>query len=297
MILTASCHSISEPSVKLLRHKTLTDFPSASAIEYHNGQLYVLGDDAAHLLVLDTAYRSLDTVRFLPDTAYRITKDTKPDIESSALIEHNTQTYLYAMGSFSGKARTSVFHFPLDSPKNFLRIESSQLVQKLAKLPEINIEGMSFINGHYLLANRANHTYRTNHLVLIDDLRENGSSAIIIPLLLDSSTVKGVSGIFYLPKKDLLFFTASEEATANAMEDGAISDCYLGWIKNFSKKLEQKTITADRLVNLSQTDPVFKQQKMESVCVEEAGSQKLILHLVADNDNGQSSLFKISLAL
>ena len=295
MILTASCNS--EPELKLLRHTTLTDFPSASAIEYHNGLLYVLGDDAAHLLVMDTAYHVIDSVRFLADSGYRIPKETKPDIESSALIEHNQQTYLYALGSFSGNYRTSVFHFPLDSPKNHLRIENNQLLEKLAALPEINIEGLCFINGHYLLANRANHTHRTNHLVLIDDLRNNTSSPLVISLLLDSSTVKGVSGLYYQPKKDLLFFTASEEATANAMEDGEIADSYLGWIRNFSKKLEQKELTADGLVNLLEIHPVFKKQKMESVCVEEASSGKMILHLVADNDNGQSSLFKISLTL
>ncbi|MGZ8545006.1 MAG: DUF6929 family protein [Flavisolibacter sp.] len=283
--------------MRLINHKTLTDFPSASAVEYYNNRLYILGDDAAHMLILDTAYQYIDTIRFLSDTAYRISKTTKPDIESSALIVHNQQSYLYAMGSFSSDSRTSIFHFPLDSPQHHLRIENKTLLQKLSELPEVNIEGMSFMNGFYVLVNRANHTHRTNHLVILDDLRESPKLPLIIPLLMDSSTVKGVSGLYYLAQKDLLLFTASEEATANAMEDGAIADSYLGWIKNFSKKLESKSISPDALVNLSGIDPAFKLQKIESVCVEEAGRQQMILHLVADNDNGQSSLFRISLSL
>lgn len=296
MILTASCGRSKEPQLKLLRHTTLTDFPSASAIEYHNQRLYILGDDAAHLLLLDTAYNFIDTIRFLADTAYRISKATKPDIESSALVIHNQQTYLYALGSFSGENRNAIFHFPLDSPEKHLRIDLKTFTGKLSALPEINIEGMSFINGNYLLANRANHTNRINHLVIIEDFRST-AMPLIIPLLMDTSTVKGVSGLYYLPQKDLLLFTASEEATANAMEDGAIADSYLGWIRNFSKKLEEKSLTPDALVNLTGIDPSFRLQKVESVCVEEAGPQKMIIHLAADNDNGQSSLFKLSLAL
>ena len=95
----------------------------------------------------------------------------------------------------------------------------------------------------------------------------------------------------------MLLFTASEEDTPNAMEDGAIHDSYIGWIKNFSKKMNAKNIYPDQMINLSTVNTIFKKRKIESVCVERMNNTAAILHLAADNDNGKSQLFKMKLRL
>src|SRR5689334_11379270 len=81
MALTSSCREKS-PELKLLTEKVFPNYPSASAVEYYEGKVFVFGDDAPYLLILDTQFSILDTVHYLPDTAYRISKETKADVES-----------------------------------------------------------------------------------------------------------------------------------------------------------------------------------------------------------------------
>ena len=121
MALTDSC-SPHRVKPELISVKSLSRFPSASAIEYHAGKIFLFGDDAAYLLVLDTAYRQLDTIRYTNDTAYRIPKQIKPDIEAAALISINHQKYLCALGSFSTGQRRKVFAFPLNDLHSFFSL-------------------------------------------------------------------------------------------------------------------------------------------------------------------------------
>jgi hypothetical protein len=53
----------------------------------------------------------------------------------------------------------------------------------------------------------------------------------------------------------------------------------------------------DGWLNLVEADPAFITQKIEGICLEHLDGDQLILHLVADNDGGESRLFKVSLSL
>ena len=106
-----------------------------------------------------------------------------------------------------------------------------------------------------------------------------------------------MSGLFYVKSKDVLLLTSSEEETENAVSDGSIGESYLGIIYDFSKKMNDVELRPDQLIKLSGVDKAFIKQKVESVCVEKEESNELILHLVSDNDNGRSKIFKIRLEL
>jgi hypothetical protein len=299
IVLTNSCGRKKEPSIRLITSKTISDFPSASAIEYDNNRLYIFGDDAPWLLILDTNYHQIDSIPFLNDTSYRITRKKKPDIESSALINVNDEKHLYALGSFSSKSRQNLFYFPLSPADSFLIIDISGFADKLKGIEEINIEGLAFTGTSFVMSNRANLSNRSNHLIISGNnlLNPNDAAPSIIKLLMDTNTVKGVSGLYYHLERDIMFFTASEEETTNAIEDGVINDSYLGWIKNFSDRIDEKEIQPDQLIRLSQVNKEFIKQKVESVCVQEIRRNDFILHLVSDNDKGQSKIFKISLRM
>lgn len=285
--------------MELIRSATLEYFPSASAIEYDNGKLFVLGDDAPHLLILDTTYRLIDTVRFSSDTGSRISKSIKTDIESAALIRHNNEKYLYALSSFSATNRTNLYYFPLNQPDSFLVIDYSVLAGMLQNISSVNIEGLAFMQSKFIMANRANSTHKTNQIIITGNvLQENKNSPpLVMNVRLDTTTVKGISGLYYLEEKDILFFTASEENTPDAISDGTIADSYIGWIRLFSHKLDDRVLRPDDMVRLSTVDKVFGKQKIESLCIENVKEDVIIMHLVADNDDGKSSLFKIRLTL
>ena len=298
MALTSSC-SNKQPHISLITHKIVADFPSASAVEYDAHKLYVFGDDAAYLLIMDTAYNRLDTILYSTDTSYRISKDVKLDIESATIINDGNEKHLYALGSLSDTNRSYIFYFPLKDPDTYLSMNYAPFAKLLTGIPEINIEGMAFVKSHLVMANRANRSNRMNQLIFggrnPNDYRSLASLRII-DLVTDNKNVLGVSGLYYHEEKDILYFTMSEEDTYSATADGAISDSYIGWINRFSLMMEDKSVQPDALVKLSDIDPVFTRQKIESVCVQRSNDQETILHLVADNDNGQSSFFKLRLA-
>lgn len=299
MVLISSCHD-NASELQLISTKKFTQFPSASAIEFDNGKLFVFGDDAAYLMVMDSAYKKIDSVVFNTDTSYRISKDIKPDIESAVIISDNGRKILYASGSFSGKHRMVILHFPLDGMHTPSVEDGSLFYRELTRIQEVNIEGLAFADNKFILANRANMTHPTNQLIISEQFingDSNISSPHIIDLVLGLKSVAGISGLHYVKETDMLLFTASEEETPNAFEDGLIKDSYLGWITGFSKKMKDSAMMPEKLINLTSFDTTFKQQKIESVCLERIENGNLVLYLAADNDNGTSTLFKMKLKL
>src|SRR5690349_12255279 len=85
MALTNSCSNSNHPELELLSSKVFTHYPSASAIEYNKGKIYVFGDDSPYMLVTDTFFNIIDSVVYLNDTSYRMSKETKKDIESATI--------------------------------------------------------------------------------------------------------------------------------------------------------------------------------------------------------------------
>ena len=79
----------------------------------------------------------------------------------------------------------------------------------------------------------------------------------IIDFVLDSQTVIGVSGLYYHHETDIMFFSASEEDTPSATQDGTINDSYLGWILNFSDKMDDKSVKPNQMIKLTPVDKRF----------------------------------------
>ena len=77
------------------------NYPSASSVEFNNGKLYVLGDDATDLLILDSNLNILDSFPIFSYPARPIPKDIKPDLEASAFSNITVQQVLYLFSSGS----------------------------------------------------------------------------------------------------------------------------------------------------------------------------------------------------
>lgn len=298
-----ACNMPDKPSAELLEKRELPGFSSASAIDFHDGRLYVTGDDARHLLVLDKNYAVLDSISLFPGDGLRIPKKEKTDLEASAIIAYNGRDQLLVAGSGSTSSREVFLLFPLDSPRNYSIISSGVFWKSLHTLGlrDINIEGLTAVNGLLVFANRAHLGQPDNHLVItgIDALAEASNPSwktILLELEHEPGAVKGVSGLAYVPSLDLLLFTVSVEETASTFDDGAIGDSFLGYVTGFSKSMNEPAVKPAQLLNLSAVHPDFKGEKIESVCVE-SFHDGLVLHLAADNDDGSSTLFKVSLRL
>ncbi|SFD16260.1 hypothetical protein SAMN05518672_101820 [Chitinophaga sp. CF118] len=294
--------------IVLLKSLLLNKFPSGSAINYYNGKLYLIGDDAKNMLVLNTDYQEIDSLKLFDYSGKRIPKAEKADFETAVLVNVNDKIHLLILGSASGKEREKGILIPLPAsdvslpePQAFSNAEFIKRV-KMKGIPEINIEGATLIGDHLILSNRGNSANRENHLVITEKdfwIRQNEAALSVLQVAMPFGIkeVPGISELCYVESKDILLFTLSSEATNNAYDDGVIGDSYIGWVNGINQKLQRSDIVLDGLINLSDVDADFKSEKIEGVCIESASGNELILHLIADNDQGESRLFNIKLVM
>lgn len=288
--------------IELINTTRLTSYPSASAIEFYNNRLYVIGDDAVSLLVLNANHEVLDSVPLFRSDSNRMTKEDKADLEAATVADYKEGKHLLVFSSFSTKGRNKLLAFPLDNLKEYDRHSETEQISLLEQegIKQVNIEGAAVIKDKLLLCNRANETERKNFIVVYDwdgkKLKNDKDPKVISLQLPKTKTVMGLSGLTYVKGADLLLFTASAEKTDNAYDDGEIGESFLGFIRNASQKMGGESVAADGLVNLSRSLKIGR-QKIESVCAENASGNELTLHLAADNDNGESILYKTKFRL
>jgi hypothetical protein len=280
------------PSVNLVATKKLS-FPSASGIEYYKDKLYLFGDNATHLLILSTDYSQSDSVDYWSGDEPVIDKSDKPDIESAMIVTKDQHPVLFGVGSMSDKKRWQVFEFSL-SDLTFRKTHFFDRKDVFPGIEDVNIEGSAQVDNTVVLCNRANEKTKRNHLLFWNWKDSVTAKEIDLP---ETNVTAGMSGLYYVKDKDILLFTASEEATNNAVKDGEIGDSYLGWINDFSEKMMRAKLTPDGFLKLSSFDKAFARQKVESVCAERVSGDRYLLHLVSDNDNNESRIFKIELKL
>ena len=293
-----------KPTLELIKSLSLPDFPSGSSINFYQDNLFLIGDDANTILVLDAQYSHRSTIRLFEHPEKRIPKTIKQDFETSTIVHVNGLDYLFVLGSGSRDNRTKCILIPLkDSLQENVYIQSVDYRQFRDRLEsmdfgEINIEGSAVIGSHFIMSNRANGKNLVNRLIITEQSFWNNQrqSTISISTLVlpgNSNSAVGVSELCYLPSNDTLLMTLSTELTDNTYQDGPVGDSYIGWIQNIGGKLDQPTIELDGILNLAACNPVFEGEKVEGICVERAYDGEFIIHLISDDDHGHSTLFKI----
>ena len=120
------------------------DYPSASSIEYYDGKLYLMGDDATKLLVLDTNLNIVDSIPIISYPGNRIPKDIKPDLEASALNGDNL--FLFGSGSLSPYRNFAWKHNLKTKDNDSINLEPLFLKIKELGIEQINIEGACFVS-------------------------------------------------------------------------------------------------------------------------------------------------------
>lgn len=279
--------------------KTLGNYPSASGIEVFNNQVYVIGDDANHLLVLDSNLAYKDSIRLYNFPGTRIPKELKADLESITLTADN-KLFIPGSGSKEPYRNNAWLIDPSTHKADTFSLADFYSRLRSFGISELNIEGSCEIPGFQLLSNRGSKGFPKNHLIFTKPgFWKEQSHCPINTLLLgtqrDSSVFTGVSGLAYAKKSDRLLITVSTEDTRNNVDDGAIGKSYLWIVKNISAKKNWSAINPDEIIDLTELDARFKGQKIECVCITKETKDLLYLLLAADNDNGTSTLFKVIL--
>lgn len=297
MLLLINCGR--KNNISILQIKKIDNYPSASSIEYIDGKLYLMGDDATNFLVLDTNLNIIDSIPIISIPARRIPKETKPDLEASAFNIDSNEIFLFGSGSLS-PYRNLGWKYNLKTRENdSINLEPLYLKANGAGIKEINVEGACFVSGKLILVTRGNKGYPHNHFIITDQkLWENDSNLQIrvVPFLIgDYSSFRGISGLCYAKESDKLIMTVSTEDTKNSYDDGTIGKSYLWIIDKISTKLNDTIIDRNRVIDLEFIDSRFKGQKIESATVIGETNKLIHLVLVADNDDGSSTVFKMSI--
>jgi hypothetical protein len=291
---------------RLLRAERIHHFPSSSTIQWFNRRLYVVGDDSRNILVLDRNYQTRDSISIFNGEGIRVPRSSKADIEGSAIVQRSHSADLILIGSGSSPNRAKCFVVSLDNPSStpFREFDLTSLINAVPdSLRPVNFEGAALIDETIILVNRRNQRNGVNYLLLtgVDSFLRAVESNVSYRKILLSDSLQGrpgVSDFSYVEALDILLVTLTTESTWSSTEDGPIGDSYLAWIPNFKQSLgTQGEISFGGLINLSSCDSEMKGQKIEGVCVERAHRKKIRLHLVSDNDNGESHIFKIELRL
>jgi hypothetical protein len=274
------------------------DYPSASSIEYYNGKLYLMGDDATKLLVLDTNLNIVDSIPIISYPENRIPKDIKPDLEASALNADNL--FLFGSGALSPYRDFAWKHNLKTKHNDTINLEPLFIKVKALGIEQINIEGACFVSGKLIFANRGNKGYPHNHLIITEEkFLDNDSSFQVFIIAFaaqkDTASFKGISGLCYAKESDMLIMTVSTEDTRNSYTDGTIGKSYLWIINNITTKITDRVLGSKRVIDLEYIDSRFKGQKIEASTVIKETDKLIYLVLVADNDDGSSTVFKMSI--
>ena len=287
--------------VKLLDFKKITDFPSGSGMEYFDGQVYLAGDDAADILVLDKKWRELQRIKIYDNIEPRIPKSEKADLEATTILYIDEIPHLLVLGSGSRHEHRSKAILVNLQSNSFTEYNLDTFYTRLQQtgIDELNIESAAIVEDLLILGNRGNKSNPGNQIIITESSFFSDPENVeirVIPIEIEAEAA-GLSGLTYSEKNDSLLFTASTENTSNAYDDGNIGESFFGVIENAYRKLYRKRVKVNDQVMLSEIDESFKGQKIESVCIQSDKRGRLKLHMVADDDQGGSFLFKTQIRL
>lgn len=274
-----------------LIHKSEFHYPSGSTICFMNNLFYIMGDDASEILVLNDQFVELERVPFFPkDENIRIPKAIKADIESSVVIRHNGNDCILFFGSGSVSPHRDYAYLFEPESKSIIRIDFSNFYDQLRnQFANLNIEAAAMLGNSLALGIRANRSNPDNYIALISpgNLSPEFQRKVLLKLPVEHI---GISGMDYDGMRDTLFITFSSENTDNSYDDGDIGESYLAIIREAAEQIKQNDLYISSLIKLSDIGPEFYLQKIESVSLTNDSHQLL---LVADNDQGDTNLFRI----
>jgi Family of unknown function (DUF6929) len=274
--------------IKLLESKSLVDFPAGSSIEYFDEKVYITGQDARDILIMNKRWKGLSRISLKTDSA--VSKAVKPDLQASTLIEVNSIPRLLLLGSgqeplFRNEAvllnLDDETREEFDTKPFYTRIKESGLTA-------LNIRSATIILGELIIGNRgksnADNRAIITSLYFWKDETKAPLSILKFDLPASANKAIGLSGMSYAPENDWLVLTFVTEGTGIS---------YLGIVENATHKMTRKKIKVDELIDLAEADEKFKGNTVESVCVQSEKTDQVKIHLLANNKSGAAQLFKV----
>ncbi|MES1216315.1 MAG: hypothetical protein ABUT20_12440 [Bacteroidota bacterium] len=284
----------------LLDFKELQSFPSGSGIEFFNEKFYLVGDDATDILVTNKRWKKQKEIKFSGKDETILSEKPKADLEAVTLLELEKNNHLLVMysGTKEPHKKGRLINVKNNEIKEF---DYSEFYERLkaSGISDLNIEGAVQIHEFLIFSNRVNDANPFNQLIITEpDFFMRQSEAKIDLLNVDLSDYDGsiaISGLSYSYENDQLLFTTSMDNAIVDEAKGIPSKSYLGIIENGYRKIWRHKMKVNELIDLPGTHKEFKGRKVESVCIQSEKLRSIKLHMIADNDKGESFLYKVRL--
>jgi hypothetical protein len=293
----------------ILKQAALPGIHSASGVEVLGDRIYIVGDDSAHLYVLDLDWQPVSTIRLfdspVPDDE-PIPKAQKPDLEALTLLPLGDQTVLLAIGSGSLENRQDAF---VIHPGTGVvqRHSLAPLYDHLRTLPGVvgtrllNLEGAVVTGPEIVFLQRGNVSgtnvaigYATQEfgawLTAHGPLPRPVVRSYVLPTV--EGYAAGFSGAAPLPSRPGAFlFTASVEATNDEILDGEMLGSFVG-----IAHLDQPGDLSGRCVPILHHQQAYP-GKVESICLLSETATTFQALAVTDADGGESELLLLEIEL
>lgn len=304
-ILTVSIVSFSafsqKPVITILAKKDLPYFTTSNGLETYKRNLVVIGNEASEMLILDTLLQVKDTFSIISNEKPDNVKQVKriADMNTTSIVQFEGQDILLIMGTRYIKSQTSLIYLlPLNiRGRKEILIQSyiiNEFFQKLRKkgLRDLNINGSSGFNKQMILAITGKNKRYNNHLVVCDvNFWQKGiaTNFSIIPVKFAGESIR-ITGLTYVPETDWLLFSA------NNMDNP--SHNFAGIIPNASKALKDgRAITPIELISDQDLDSGELDGSLESLSVDIADNKQVILYLLKNEPQKQSTIFRVKVQL
>lgn len=304
MIGFAACRSVGEKqpvyTLSIEQTKLLPALSSGSGLALHNNAAFVISDNTNGFYIVDAATYAQIFFPFVQgDSSIIQNKNIKEDFENATAISLNGAKHIIAFGSGSVEnTRENILWAPVDSPQVHNAVSAKDFYSNIKNKTGINtsllnIEGSFSTADSFYLLNRG-----SNHLIgmSLPDLKnllnatvkkspEISTKKFSLPLVDDFPI--GFSGACYY-KDNRFLFTATVEKTTNWKDDGEVAGSYIGMARTDGQLVF--------LLPLKNDKGIMVKEKLESIdIINEDTEGNILLYAIADNDDGKSTWFTLSL--
>lgn len=282
--------------------------PSASGLEWYEGNLCVVSDDSPWLFDLDENWTLKEklTLREYEMENGRVPKKVKPDYE--ALTTDGDTIVVLSSGS---KSPSRDFGYIINAEtKEFTEVVLTEFYVSLKSLAgiaddkEINIEAVAATDSDMFIFHRGNNSQNVVFKMAKGDFYSYVKKEVkelpaieVLQFTLPSieGFVSGFSGASYIPEQEAFLVTSSVEATGDAYNDGEVLGSFIGYLplSDFMKGGDLRSVLQPLAI-----DGETIITKVESISVKEIDSNgNLIVTAASDNDTGVSEFFNLTLEI
>ena len=290
--------------VELTAFKELPEFPSGSGIEFYDDKIYLVGDDAHDVLVMNRKWKPQDLITLFDSPEERILESQKANPKTSTLFFISKKPHLLIPGSGSNELSNNGILFNLLN-KEIHMFDGSVFYERVknAGIEELNIEGVTLVHDYLILSNRGSGNNPVNHLIItsVDFYKKQQDVAFQLVKLEPEQNAANVfvSGITYSDKHEILLLAISAKDSSASTNEEIGESSSLGLIENFYRKIgrEKGRMKINEMIDLTGEDEKFKGHKIESLCIQSEKDHSMKIHLTAGGKDGATYLFKAQLKL